>query len=319
MTNKLSELSLLVNDLNPDIIGISEVLPKNHTRYIYPEEFKLKGYNDIIHKNVAENKSRGSILYIKDDINFKEIKFENTAGIFEEGLFIELKVNKCESLLIASLYRRGESSDENNENLLNLFNDISKSTFDNILIMGDLNIKEIDWVNIASKNSDPQHFNCRFIECVRDCYLTQHVTENTRQRGSDTPSCLDLVFTNKEELINEVEQVAPLGKSDHSILKFDLKLEVETPAPKIIVKYEQGNYEKINEILSQIDWVGEFNKYPDNVEKQWEFFKSKYCEAERLHVPRKNVKINGKAKKKFSVPLDRATLLKMKKKEQTMG
>ena len=124
LTNKLSELSVLVKDLNPDILGISEVLPKNHSRHIFPEEFKLEGYNELIHKNVENNTGRGSILYIKDHLNFKEVKFDTNSGVFEEGLFIELTVNKFESLLVASLYRRGESTDENNENLIDLFNEI---------------------------------------------------------------------------------------------------------------------------------------------------------------------------------------------------
>ena len=240
LTNKLSELSILIKDLHPDILGISEVLPKNHARHIYPEEFKLQGYNELIHKNVENDTGRGSILYIKDHLNFKEVKFNTNKGTFDEGLFVELNVNKNESLLIASLYRRGESTDENNESLIELFNEISKSSYNHIVIMGDLNFNDIDWVNITCKSTDPNHFSCRFIECVRDSFMYQHVTESTRQRGNDRPSCLDLVFTNKEELIDTVEQVAPLGKSDHSVLKFDIKLKVEPTPPKLVIKYEQS-------------------------------------------------------------------------------
>ena len=133
------------------------------------------------------------------------------------------------------------------------------------------------------------------------------------------PSCLDLVFTNREQLIENVEQIAPLGKSDHSILKFKLKIKSEPSRPKISVRYEKGDYDKINNILSEIDWIEEFKKFPDDIEKQWEFFRNKYSEAEKQHVPRKNVFVNKKSNKKFSIPLDRENLQKLKKKNRLWG
>ena len=324
LTNKLNEFELIVKDSNPDIIGICEVLPKCHTRKIFPEEFKIKGYNEVVHENISNNKGRGSIMYIREGLDYKEIKIKPKKGKFEEGIFIEVNVNEKEKLFCANIYRRGESTVENNNNLLEIMRKIAKckiakSKYNHTVIMGDFNLNDIDWVNITSSAIDPDNYSNKFIECYRDCFYTQHVTENTRQRGQDKPSCLDLVFTNSEYLIDSVEQIAPLGKSDHSILKFELKIKTEPPKPKISVKYEKGDYGKINEILSQVDWLEEFSKYPDNVEKQWEFFKLKYNEAERMYVPRKKVYIGGKLNKKFTIALDRSNLKKIKKKNRLWG
>ena len=33
--------------------------------------------------------------------------------------------------------------------------------------------------------------------------------------------------------------------------------------------------------MGEIDWKSEFDKYPNDVNKQWEFFRSKYIEAEK--------------------------------------
>ena len=63
-----------------------------------------------------------------------------------------------------------------------------------------------------------------------------------------------------------------------------------------------------------INWEDEFNKYPDDIEKQWDLFKKKFCEAEARCVPRKIVKINGNYSKKFSIPLSQKNLRKLKKK-----
>ena len=298
LTNKLVEFEFIVNKENPDIIGVSEILPKNLKRQIFPEEFNIKGYNMVYHKNIADNIGRGTIVYIKENLNYKEINIKPIKGTFEEGLFIEITVSNSEKLLCALIYRRGESDDEINENLLEIISMISNNqNYDHSVIMGDFNLRDINWENLTSQSIDPENYNNKFIECVRDCFLTQHVLEPTRQRGRDNPSCLDLVFSNKEELIEDIDYLAPLGKSDHSVIKFKIKLETEPPPPKISVKFEKGDYEKIRETMASVDWQNEFEKYPNDVEKQWHFFREKLQEAEEKYIPRKNVFINGKKNK----------------------
>ena len=79
---------------------------------------------------------------------------------------------------------------------------------------------DVEWKNLTCPSSNMEDLNHQFIECIRDCFYFQHITEATRQRGSDTPSTLDLLFTNEEHMIDELNIEAPLGNSDHSILKF---------------------------------------------------------------------------------------------------
>ena len=71
LCNKMPELSLIIREYNPDIISVSEVLPKCFKNTIFPEEFNIKGYNMIPHENVPKNKGRGSIIYIKEQFDFK--------------------------------------------------------------------------------------------------------------------------------------------------------------------------------------------------------------------------------------------------------
>lgn len=72
----------------------------------------------------------------------------------------------------------------------------------------------------------------------------------------------------------------------------------------------------MREILQNIDWEEEFEKYPSDVNKKWEFFKCKFLEAEKECVPRKKVYMKGKFSKKFSIPLDMKNLKKLKKKNK---
>ena len=53
----------------------------------------------------------------------------------------------------------------------------------------------------------------------------QHINKPTRARGNDKPHILDLVLTN-EPIIDNIEFLAPLGKSDHSILNIHCNTQI---------------------------------------------------------------------------------------------
>ena len=170
---------------------------------------------------------------------------------------------------------------------------------------------------MMAPGTNEEDYNHKFINCLQDLYLSQHVHENTRQRGKDSASCLDLVISSDENYILNLEQLAPLGKSDHSIIKFETPFQAPESIPKIKVCYDKGNYEGLNEHLSKVNWESELGKFPKNVNKQWEFFRNKYIEAEAEFIPCKQIFINGKLNKKLSVKFDKKTLALRKKKNRT--
>ena len=80
--------------------------------------------------------------------------------------------------------------------------------------MGNFNFKEIDWINLQVNASD-QHLATVFFDTVQDLYLVQHVKKPTRHREGQKSSLLDLVLTNKEYMVENLQNIAPMGKSDH--------------------------------------------------------------------------------------------------------
>ena len=314
LTNKMAEFNLLVEEHSPHIIGVSEILPKSFNEKIYPEEFQIEGYEMITHKNVKDNKGRGSIMYIHETLINKEIQLDENK-VFSENIIVEIPLAGNDKLVCALIYRRGKSSDENNQHLLELFKNLYKLNPSHLLIMGDMNFPDIDWLNQRCKTNNQDDIHFKFLECVRDCFLFQHVTENTRQRGVHEPSTLDLVFTNEEFMIPSIEYLSPLGKSDHSILKFDMICKINKKSPKIVSQLTKGNYTKMSEILGSVDWKQELNTNLD-VNEQWKIFTDRYYEAEKECIPTKVVYVDGKKSKRLSVPLDRKNLLKIKKKNR---
>ena len=76
-------------------------------------------------------------------------------------------------------------------------------------------------------SSSETHPAFKFIECLRDNFLFQHVHSNTRHRFGQEPSCIDLVLSDKEELIENLKIGDKLGASDHNSILFNITCQFE--------------------------------------------------------------------------------------------
>ena len=84
-------------------------------------------------------------------------------------------------------------------------------------------------------------------------FLLQHVTENTRTRLGNSPSLLDLIVTNEDNLIDQMSYGAPVGKSNHVSLTFNYTTKIEH-SDMIKLNYWNGKYGEINAELGKINW-----------------------------------------------------------------
>ena len=126
---------------------------------------------------------------------------------------------------------------------------------DNLLIMGDFNCGGINWIDVMTNEHNMDALNNKLIEVLRDCFLEQVITENTRARGTNVPSLIDLVLCNDRELINNINYLSPQGKSDHCIITFTYNVSYEKSANKIRrIFYEKGDYASIRKYLNTVDW-----------------------------------------------------------------
>ena len=88
------------------------------------------------------------------------------------------------------------------------------------LIMGDFNLPRINWEIWESTSTNLSDTDNRFIELLRDAFLHQHVNSPTRNRHKQNPSLLDLIITNEQGMISDIEINSPLGNSDHACINF---------------------------------------------------------------------------------------------------
>ena len=108
----------------------------------------------------------------------------------------------------------------NNEHLNNLLCLISKKKYSHKCLVGDFNFPDINWDSWTSPHSEVSK-EYKFIETIRDCFFHQHNLENSRRRGNDEPSLIDLIFTDELMHISNVCHPSPLGKSDHNVITFN--------------------------------------------------------------------------------------------------
>ena len=311
-TNKKSELLLRIKaaEKKPDVILINELKPK-YSRYKLSEvDIKLEGYNNFS-INLQNNIGRGCIIYVNETLIANELKLETQ---FDESIWVEISLLHGEKLLIGNIYRSPNSNSENNDKLIQLLGEITKLKIPNTVVTGDLNIPGVDWETWTTPKCSTNSLEYKFIESLRDNFLFQHVSKCTRGRGNDIPTLLDLVLTYDELLISDISYKSPLGKSDHSMLEFDIHCEA-TKQNKVFRRfyYNKGNFNEMRKSM-ELDWEKIFEDFPNNPEAQWNIFKEKIKEAENIYVPNRLVN-TGQCKRK-GPPLDKKTIQEKRKKHR---
>ena len=288
---------------------IQEAKPKNFRKELTKDEYKLENY-DLEWENMLETESgRGLMTYIKCGVKCKPYD----PGVkFEEYQAFTIDVNKNEKLLAINMYHSPNSNDDNSTILNDLIMKVAaENVFNFVLIVGDGNFKLIDWSSMSCLSSETSK-SFKFLETVKDAFFTQHITQPTRGRGTDIPSTLDLIITKSDDIIEDIAIEAPLGKSDHAMISARLTCNFEQiPIKKVRWQYDQGNYNKLMEMLPD-DW----NEILEgkSVNEMWIIFKKKLDDAIKECIPRKTIIINGKVRR--SKKVDRRTLKKIKRKKR---
>ena len=160
--------------------------------------------------------------------------------------------------------------------------------------MGDFNLREINW-KISTSRTNETHFASQFLECVRDCFFYRQVKDFTRYRVGFEPPLLDLLFTNEENMINSVNHMTGLGKSDHLQLEFTFNCYTET-TKTVFTKsnFFKGNYTGLAGELALVDWLQEFDGI--DLTASWEILTEKLSNLIETYIPASKIS-QGTAKK----------------------
>ena len=301
--NKRDELCMKIAGNEPDIIMVTEVIPKAQTVPIADSLLAVPGYSlhtnfDPSLSNLGASGCRGVSIYLRDNLKATEVSFGTTTHI--EQVWMKLPLMGNDMLLVGCIYRSPTSSMlESSAELCQLLHTACASAPSHLLIGGDFNMPHIDWENGFSA-APPRDISHQFLEMLKDCFLTQQVNQPTRFRPGETPHILDLILTNEDGMVNHLFHEAGLGKSDHVILRFELACytyqhEFSSGHPN----YFKGNPDKFTRLVQELDWesteglsVGE--KY-DYMTSHLNRIALECFPKSKRKGSRKNIYINGQA------------------------
>ena len=206
-------------------------------------------------------------MYIKKGIEYSIIESNIT---FSEHIIVKIKLLNTNYLHFCVIYRSPNSSKENNNLMFDIFKFLLNTTNENVMFIGDFNFPGIDWNDWVSKYNNK--YELEFINMLQEKFLLQHVNFPTRARGTHDPHTLDLVISN-DDFISGIENLSPLGKSDHSVLRILSSLNKFNAVNEDKLNFKKGDYEGLRKSLN-IDWVSLLDPHSDDIEEMWNAFKN---------------------------------------------
>ena len=259
--------------------------------------------------NHLNNTGRGIITYTREGLNVQLLEPKKS---FEEYLGLQIDLRNGDKLQLYTIYRSPNSSNENNDHLLDLLRNISENEPSHLVIVGDFNLPDINWQDMTTPSTG-QTISNNIIKTIQDSFWHQHIDTPTRCRGNDTPSLLDLVITNEEHMIQNVVHEPPLGGSDHELLNINFSCytkdtDDKPPRPN----YHRTNYNQMRSELEQVNWDHILENHQNDVQHQWDIFLSLFFEAQNKATPPSSS--NRKPRKCHHFPINADITKKIRKK-----
>ena len=289
--------------LKPDALAITEIKAKNPRNIIQESEIQIKDY-ELFHNLDAETVGRGVCIYIKESLN---PNLSNIKPDLKESIWAEFKETATKKVMIGCIYRSPNSSEENNKKINTFIGGLGNLKNTELILVGDYNYPKIIW-DEEGNGTTQDRTSQEFLENIRNAYLTQHITEPTRYRQGQKENILDLVFTLREEIIEDIKLLPPIGKSDHCSMIFNvLGEDTGQKDTKTVYNYHKANYEGMKNDIKNIKWKDCINE----VEEGWKLIKDTIHQVMEKHVPKSIIIPN---KRRRPLWMNKISLCKVRKK-----
>lgn len=281
----MDELKDLVTKNKYHIIGITESWARNE---IDDSELHIDGY--VMYRQDrplgTSSKGGGVLLYIKNTLHSEPLLQLTNSG-FTDSVWAQIK-SKGGTSIIGVCYRSTSSTDPNNVKLLQLLEEATQQPHRHIMILGDFNYPSIDYSKLIV-NPGGEHAAKEFLDKTMDIFLYQNVYEDTRVRQGQNPSKLDYIFTDEDNLIENLQVLPPLGKSDHACLDFSYLKGSEEDQPNHVKRnYWKADFHNINLTLNSVNWREKLET--ENVLGAWKIFRDTIDEVCDQYIPLRKVR-----------------------------
>ena len=255
LLSKIDELRIQTNLKKFDIVALNEIKPKNGN---LPDTRNLQLAGYTMHNNKLDIKdTRGTAIYVQNKYKSAEVTIENHN--FQDTVSVEILGKQNSKILVTCIYRSGspEKALQKDDEMYKLLLAVAALPgYQMKVIVGDFNLNKINWTPDpelpTTISEDSAEY--KFIECIRDSFLYQHITEPTRYREGNRPTCDDLLFSTYENNVSNITYDAPLGRSDHLTITCTLNTNLKPNVNnKVNYNYNKGDYTKMKKMLEK-DW-----------------------------------------------------------------
>ena len=279
ITNKIAELKARIAIYLPDIICINEIMPKSLVYELSTSTLEIEGYALYISDDTTKMK-RGVIMYVSNHILCSQVYLNSD---FEEFIFGKIKLSNNETCMVGCIYRSPNSTEENNQKLLELLTELNNTKTDILVITGDFNYNSINW-DSRQLSCGPLNPATLIYNHINDLFLDEMVKVPTRFRENQTPTRDDWILTNTPDRISNIVISPSLAgssgkESDHATIMFNVDTSYETLESIPKYQYYKGNYDDMNTELETTDWT--------NITNSWSTFENFFKGLIERHIPKK--------------------------------
>ena len=242
--NKLSELEILLDSKEYDVIGITETWLNSTC----PDGLVTSSNYKVISRSDRFGHSQGGgvIMIAKNEIVTDTIDLDYYKNMKSSSDACGVDIlfdNKRLSLI--TVYRPPNANDEDDKALIVMLRNFVASSQIPIVV-GDFNLPSVNWATRNAALSGDR----LILDACNDLDLFQLVEFPTR--GTNI---LDLILVRDQTLVSECEQHANFGSSDHYMVSFKVNKPFHTTRKrKLRYNYQKINVEKLNNDILMVDW-----------------------------------------------------------------
>ena len=168
--NNIPELELVLKDQNLDVVFITETLPKNYRSNIREAELLVNGY--ALYGNSSPK--RGVYIIVKESLVCDKIGYFTEIERKVDILSLKMELQGSDVLFLGCVYRSSNNTEHQHENIMAELIKAAQGHYSHIRMAGEFNFPIID-CNTLSTTQDTESIESRFLECIKNCLLHQHV------------------------------------------------------------------------------------------------------------------------------------------------
>jgi len=284
LISKFDHFEAWICNISPDVVAVAESWTNKN---ILDSEISVPGYSLFRRDRSVDREGGGVLLYVRSVLQPAEFVPDSN---FPEQVWCRILDSAGEDFYIGVCYRTptdsifGSGNHDTLRDLINTFGESNK----HFVLMGDFNYSFKKWPSDCVADVLTEEAR-KFVDCLDDNFLTQHVTFPTRKNA-----ILDLVITDEQDMIHEVTDLGALDNSDHSALLWSTRVRTEsTLRSHCVFDYAKADIAGMKLELRGTNWHELFGTLP--IEDSWSAFKHRIQEIEARYIPVRSVRL-GKTK-----------------------